>query len=1559
MDRTARLITNRPRRSRRASVIILAVAVLAVLAISAASYVTVTRLDRSSAAAYSRNTGFLQQRNAVVRHIESILAADLSGNKSVDSTIPRRDSAGRPIWPAPFEDGEYRDYPDAVVSSGATRYTFDERTTAQRRNNDAPAARSVLPFNQNLGPDGLYQIAFPDDAWLASTEPVNADPSAAGQEPDTWRQITNLRSEYRWSAERQQWERNDGRYVDLANFFLSEVAEDQRRGDPGADLTILEEEADDAVLNKDERFAGPLAMANQPVFHLQTAHMEDARKAGDYSDFDPDREAPDAIYENVDTRFWVDTDGDGRPDARWQELDILTGSKGLRWVAASRIQDASALVNVNVALDSGDPNDPVTIAAGITPADIDLRRLLETSSRSTSLTEMLHPDVVGLSEQDFNAHFNEHLLNGLRLGALNSPDNEDTKSTVFFELNERITDAPTDAREENPFLLWRDDEGRIENALWGPQDGAFEPPNQTARRFLRRNQREAHYRFVGSDFTRSPLRFRRGYDWKGNEYELRAFTGFNNPNGVSPLEQRLDGPADDNASRLPGAEPPYPESDSLGPLRSKEDPEQARTFADRASLPENSGVANTFTQQEKIERITKDPRRLLTTYNGSGFVSPQAGWFGRTDRDRLRLTNGALPEPLPLSASPQIIESWETEMIPFAQDAFGKFMWALAPFSTDRPPARAADGSGALVENTDSRAGYGGWQDGPTGVFEASNSTGSGPGGKGAPGGTGGPGGGGPAPTPSGVSGAVYPLRKAAAMTANLIDAMDREGVNGESPTPTVLRVHKTYDIFSARREGTTTIGDALAADATRDGVIEVGVDFPHGRLPIRAPDASNEDVLPEPFFSESTGFTVVGLDRQPFLRGAHAFSVYAALETTPVLSLGNIVPVDPNDTLAEVGAILAVEIGNPWPDPISLDEYSVLITNGPTTMTLNLSEIDPATGNSTLDPGDVAVIYYATEAPASGTLNFQTLWDEVRDAWVNNVTSQPAGEPLLLDMNGVEGRSSDPIFFKDFRGGDTPSVLLVRDMPTGTGRLLLDRLNPPPGGGNFPFTRNVSVDVDLASQSADGLDPMATNEVIAAFSDASFIARRTETTVGAGFPAYVIERPAQNAVVEFDAEGSATAVVRGSEDLMVDILSPAGSDPFTLVGAENDTMDDIVPSFQLFVPDGPLLSPTELLQLSIYAHVFQPSTGAGPSQPEVLPTFEWSGGQTRWTTVSEQLGSDIALAYDGASAPDPSNKNPFFGTLDFSRGIPGAPLARGGLSGWSGSAQVPNELRIPLALRVLDAFETLGSLGTLAQGRVNLNTAPDRVLSLLPLVDPRDPSSGYNSSTIAGWNGGARSVERLRYLMDYRAFTSPVLRSQRLGVGGTIDLDQDQEGLTSLTGLRAEPGGGVGAAGIVSLGELAIMHEWDATTGLPKTGGATAFAELGDDGPQSAPVAGNDSAALDIRESTVDAVSGADFDGDDDIEERLALARAVSAVSSNRSDVFIAWFVIRGYSPAAIEAIPVDPSMDEDERAELLNDLDPEHESRWLAVLDRSKVRQPTDRPEVVLLVELPSTSP
>jgi hypothetical protein len=92
-----------------------------------------------------------------------------------------------------------------------------------------------------------------------------------------------------------------------------------------------------------------------------------------------------------------------------------------------------------------------------------------------------------------------------------------------------------------------------------------------------------------------------------------------------------------------------------------------------------------------------------------------------------------------------------------------------------------------------------------------------------------------------------------------------------------------------------------------------------------------------------------------------------------------------------------------------------------------------------------------------------------------------------------------------------------------------------------------------------------------------------------------------------------------------------------------------------------------------------------------------------------------------------------------------------------------------------------------------------------------------------------------------------------------------------------------------------------------------------------------------------------------------MALYRAVSNIATARSDVFAAWFVIRGYDPELIERIPV-LRANEDEALNAMdlpeNNFAPTHESRYFVVFDRSNVRRPTDRPRVLLQVELPASA-
>lgn len=1515
------------RRTRRGNVIILAVAVLAVLAISAASYVTITRLDRSSAASYSRRTGFLPERNAVLSHIRAILAADLSGNKVVDPSTPRVDASGLiPVWPRMLEDGEYWDAPVVARDSNPQRFTFDQRTTADRQARIPVNTEATLKFDAGLGVDGMFEAAWPDDAWLAASEPVKLSTGFTNLDWNAWTQITNLRSEYRWNNEKGWWERADGRFVDLANFFLSEEASRLRRGDPGADLTILTEEAIPGFATLNEELAGPRAMFDQHVYHLQMSHLEEARQEGDYSKFDPDSisdQKEDAPFTNIDMRMWVDTDGDGRPDARWQEVDALGLSKGLRWVVASRIIDASALINLNTSLEAGDPsaagstgNTGNTYAAGVTPADIDLRRLIETASRDVGSPPFVrHPDVLSMLDQEFREHFNEHLLSGLRLGAIAGGPTKDEESRVLFEINDRI------AKSERPFLTWKDEfDGRLVDD-WAVDGGRFAPPSAASREFTTRAQREAYWRFVASFPGASTIASRVGYHWQENERELRAFLGFNDPAAVTPIEQRFDGPQGSTANRLPGASgvPPYPEPTSLGPMRSGEIIDAPRTFGRDADLPERSFNGN-YNQQDKVKRIRNDVRRLLTTYNGSGFISPLPGWNAAAQGDRLN--PASVPEAGLLTTN---IDAYEREMRRWLSDALGSFMWALAPLAGDRPLMRAgAIGSGlSLAEVEDSRAHYGGWDGGPAAAIETPGTPITAP--------------------PNGDSGAFVALRTAAALAVNLADAVDDED---DEPTPTIMRVLKNYEVEQSINGG-PVVGELLPgapASMRADGVIEVGVDFRHGRLPIGVDklniDALREDpTISDRFFPKDNDFVVVGLDRQPFIREVASMVMYGfildILDPPPALLLAQTVPKS-----SRAAWLLAIELGNPWPTDIALSDYRLTISDGN-----NFFEIE--LDNVTVPAGDVEIVYVQTSNP-----EYQEVWDDAIDQWRFDVPG--ATElPFAVTTNSLLDLSAT-----------TPTVLLSRTV--GSVEVLIDRFTPPNRTDEFPFGQGIDLPVDPHTTptgiQVDPADIAAGRTVLLGFLDGASMSRPTDSSEP-GFPAYVIERPAFNQV-DFLLDPDQTAFAVWSDD-----ASGKGVDAiFTSPSPHNATLgqpkgpfpDNPVPSFQLFVPDGPLLSPTELLQLSVYAHTFRGAAGM---------TFDVDDGRdagvagiaSPWATVSEQLGADVALAYDGTMAPGSSNHNPFFGALDFSRGVLGAREDEGGLTRWTSASganesDVPHELRLPLALRVMDAFETLGSLGPIAQGRININTASDRVLRMLPLMDPREPPLYTMQPNLGNWTSNFDAPDfRINAVLDYRDRhrSSDLLLSP---VDGS-NLNRIPEDITrpGMIGLRELAPTDDEAEAIVSLGELALMHEWQSTNGLPgnSPNKVAGFAETGLAVGGIRNPTGAEESAVDIRRS-------ADlYDGVNDLEERLAIVRAVSAVTNTRSDVFIAWFVLRGYDPATIEAIPVSDSVTDEELPKLFEQLTPAHESRWLAVLDRSKVRKPTDRPDIILLVELPPTSP
>ncbi len=300
-----------------------------------------------------------------------------------------------------------------------------------------------------------------------------------------------------------------------------------------------------------------------------------------------------------------------------------------------------------------------------------------------------------------------------------------------------------------------------------------------------------------------------------------------------------------------------------------------------------------------------------------------------------------------------------------------------------------------------------------------------------------------------------------------------------------------------------------------------------------------------------------------------------------------------------------------------------------------------------------------------------------------------------------------------------------------------------------------------------------------------------------------------------------------------------------------------------------------------------------------------------------------------GAFPFDQADANPYIGTLDPTRFILNDPM--GDMAALSG---LPDTMAIPLALRVFDCFWPMSTPSFLAQGKININTAPREVLEALPLVSPAFPLSVGTTMMTAG------VFERLEDMLRYR------------------DAEQQEGFITStvrIDGLRRRASGASPRpVGFVSTGELAILDRWEPSTPGIVVDGAPSWLHLadrnnaiGDDGPPWEMV-------KDYADPSYNPIN--------DVEERLALYRAVSNIVTTRSDVFLAWFIVRGYEPAAIEQIPIKGASDND-RLEAMDDtsvpLRPAYESRWLVVFDRSNVRRPTDRPEVLFKVELPRAEP
>ncbi len=1119
---------------RRGTIIILVLAVLAVLSLVAVSYVSFTQLerDRARAAATDPTTTAWGQISAVNRRVGQLLAADLFGNKIVDETVPRvgltdENDVARPIWPRMFEDGEYYDAPNVDFHWATGTDTPSELSSQQGRRLrvrlDPRAGRLI----ERVGPE--------DDAWLASTEPeweLNV------RDTRLIHQVSNLRSALRWTPRDFQgiegeWVREDGAFVDLAAMVENPLP--GNRPNAGVDLSA---EGLAAGLRGEAGF-------RQEVWDIPMSEFS-SREYG-VSDMGTGATL-------VDEREWADTDGDGRPDARWQELDVLNNaSSGLIWLVATRVVDASAFANINSALEfplkrfttrniSSRVPDADAIGTGETPADIDVYRLLtaefnrpestnylmwnQTGSRAQNAFRYrvdLEP-LLGLGVDPRETPYVQHLEEGLGVWAANGSD--------LWLVSGGITDSLT---QEERRRFWE-------------RSGSLRPGEVSQGRG-------------------------RGYSLR-ELIDLRGFNGTNNGEAFGVFAQRIDGPVQEG---LYPTTPPKNPGARVGPLRSGADPSEVRNPG--GGLPTG-------------EAIFLDTARHLTTVSGESLqfgpvpaVNDDPSFWNRTSLPRIRFAELAR-------------ENGRDEL---AQRVFDTVMYYLAPLAVDQSfkVGVPEDGYDDLAITTKARYFYGGWDSGPASkwleryVNEARND---------APTSTQEPANLQRFPASSADARATYAVLRALSFAANLFDANDRDSA------PTVMRFYPTVYPKDADRIGSyqtlTTTGVNRAATA------ELEVDTRLAFGDIRFEGEADDDALHHeivgfydgqgnPRLSELSGVSAIGVEEFPVLREVHTWALYQG-NPDPAWSpggdttLGQIVGEEPDPTAPpriappvtitpseledQAGSIVAFEFANPWPNEVSLKNYTVRLQNSNDRfLEFDLGGIG---GSGTLAAGEVGIVYWHSGTPAEGGYftgpggvsigfplafeDFVTKWraqvdarvgssnvfelphgventTALRGAWDPNELSgfYPNRRDYLVDRFGVASDGTPPgtippqtinrqrVIFQGIEN-QAVSVLLLRDSLVAPEGVLVDRITdaanlPGPAIGTqvgFPGGADSNAVIsgpnnhrgDPAADLADRFETKRGNFRVVAFGR---IARESERPAGdprtGGFPPYMIERPEAN----------------------------------------------------------------------------------------------------------------------------------------------------------------------------------------------------------------------------------------------------------------------------------------------------------------------------------------------------------------------------------------------------------------------------------------------------------------
>jgi len=1139
--------------NRRGTILILALAFLAVLALAGVSYITVVRVERNSAAAFQQEFSPERQAQVVNNTIAEILTADLFGNKVVTRTLPRIKGQRR-VWPSMFEDGEFTDAPNLNAEWWSNSTAFPDDTAVALDPED---------------PDPANRIAPQDDAWLAATEPEWPFPFVSDADVDDntfrWHQITNLRSTYRWDRRSETFRREDGRYADLGQFFLNAL---NNRAYAGADLTV------ESGLDAQDGY-------QQDVFDLQMSEM---------SSLFSGNPGNDAEYTTLDERFWADTDGDLRPDARWQQLDALGNRFGLVWVVAARIVDASALANINTAIEfphafinngtiSAGPEGDNNAAwigwhhgTGESPADVDLFRILSYDHADfvSAQFPINDPKVADKPIIIDGYEVETDFLTGSRTPAAGTPSpfrahlENALDVPALVQILQDPGGLPADPRLGDSF-----NGGQLFNRHVYNPNLTDPTPNwstsTTGAVPTTAQQRLSLYENILSALPDDPPGIiAPGYAPR-ELADLRAYNATSDGIFTSRLEQLIDGP-EQNGYLFQG-DPPLPSDGTpVGPLRSNTDPAETRQFDLADPKP-------------SVIDIFRDTRRHLTTVSGvadsspNPVINPDPSFDNTFNRRKVRFADIRGDFNPAISNTRGGFNDFQNNTTNFdpqlPQRTFEAFMWALAPFAVESfertgyfsntnitgyqtmrsnvfSGADTADifyGGGArTLAGSDATAA------GAVKRFAetyADRSNGS-------------------LTAPTFPINAGYALRRALALTANLADAIDDDNI------PTAVQFWDINDFTFPD----PSVGFTVNPQSTIQ--TEVNNRFAFGDL---HPDAVSTPLVGDPASQHS--LTAFGLDRQPFINEVHTAALYQVNTIEPFGEYSPSLDTDNPDN--HIGSIIAVELSNPWPEVINLNNHIFRLQhNIDNYLELNLS-------GQALGPNETRVFYWHSTDEDLG--NFQTpaaddqfsLMRQFINQWRDQIpgdetavspgVGNPHNSPSLGGLTVVRGGSqvaasdAEPVAFQDFatNNEDVAAILYIdadiaaTDIPAVIDRLTVAGARPNDAGSGFPggligtigpLDMRGETDLNalgylstdpcitaLISRKGVNTDPLTTGN----FRVATYgrLARPSEPNPnGTGFPQYVLEDPSRNVFERFPT----------AADLNATNYAAAVADPFIQV---------------------------------------------------------------------------------------------------------------------------------------------------------------------------------------------------------------------------------------------------------------------------------------------------------------------------------------------------------------------------------------------------------------------------